>query len=433
MNSKQYNNIINCTLADEHVTQNPDSLTVARTIFNNMGVALPNGTMPEIVDVLKTNDYMGWRACTPEEAQQAANSGIPTIGISDNQIVVIAADDKEDPVSNAASVATLSEENSVETGSQLEHYVYSMGTTSTEEISTDPFEKNNIQFIRIKKYDMSSLGGDSDITSVVTKSTLSADQYFEAFAPNRSNIAYVIDQNLIDALNAQEAYCQKYALMQHPSYQYHLAKLGVDKMVSEQFIEDQSAEYYGIWASEANRLLVYRGQIESLIQLTCAVVSLAYNIYNIVTAIKNAKMAANSTQVFLWDDYVDAADDVDGLFQELSNSNAKFTKENTMWIVRKPDGRICWLETGNGKAGFNHILAGHPVSEFASLGVNSEAGVSSLIFNTVSTKMPVGTYGAGGTVYALGNQKYLNVVFGTNGFIVNAYNVSNNISGINFY
>lgn len=123
MNSKQYNNIINHTLVNEPAAQTEDSLTTARAIFNNMGVALPSGDLPEIMEVLQTNEYMGWKACTREEAQQAANNGIAAIGIRADQIVVLAAEDEDEPVAQTASVRTVTDD--METDSEnVGHYLF---------------------------------------------------------------------------------------------------------------------------------------------------------------------------------------------------------------------------------------------------------------------------------------------------------------------
>lgn len=195
----------------------------------------------------------------------------------------------------------------------------------------------------------------------------------------------------------------------------------------------QSAEYYGIWASEANRLLQAANKISNQIQLTLAVVSAIYSIYNIVSGIKTAMQSMNSTQTVYATAYRVTVDDVDDMFNQLSTSNTKFNKESTMWIVRKADGQICWLESGNESSGFKHIMQQHPVSQFAAFNVSSELGVSSLIYDTISTKMPIGTYGADGLVYSFGGNKYLNVVIGSNGYIVNAYNVSDKINKIVFF
>ena len=69
MNKKQYNNLINYTLKHEETAQTKDTLITVRTIFNNMGVALPSGNMKEVYEVIKTNNYMGWTSCTMQEAQ----------------------------------------------------------------------------------------------------------------------------------------------------------------------------------------------------------------------------------------------------------------------------------------------------------------------------------------------------------------------------
>ena len=107
MDKKQYNNVIDWTLKHEAQAQSEDSLQVTRAICNELGVALPQGDLAQVAEVLATDDYMGWKACTQEEAQEAANNGIPAIGISNDQIVVLAAEDKEQPVANAVAVNLL--------------------------------------------------------------------------------------------------------------------------------------------------------------------------------------------------------------------------------------------------------------------------------------------------------------------------------------
>ena len=126
MNKKQYNNIINLTLKQKKEEQAENSVSTARAIFKNMGVALPQGNCAEIADVLKNDDYMGWKSCTAEEAQDAANRGIAAIAISDDDIVVLAAEDEE-PVAETASVMTLS--NASKTTSSARYYSYNNDTT----------------------------------------------------------------------------------------------------------------------------------------------------------------------------------------------------------------------------------------------------------------------------------------------------------------
>ena len=68
MNKKQYNNIIEHSLQYD-CKDTTNSLDTARIVFNNMGVALPKGTIKEVYDTVATNDYMGWRHCNFEKAK----------------------------------------------------------------------------------------------------------------------------------------------------------------------------------------------------------------------------------------------------------------------------------------------------------------------------------------------------------------------------
>ena len=95
MNKKQYNNVIENTLKHEHTD---DSLSIARTIFHNMGVALPQGDIRTVYETVKTDNYMGWKSCTMQEAKAAADKGVASIGISEDRIVVLSATDEEQPV-----------------------------------------------------------------------------------------------------------------------------------------------------------------------------------------------------------------------------------------------------------------------------------------------------------------------------------------------
>lgn len=129
MNKKQYNSVIDYTLKSEKALESDDSLSTARAIFKNLGVALPQGDMKTVYETIKTNNYMGWRSCTMEEAQEAANKGTAAIGISENKIVVISANDQEQPVTRTASVMPLDENTSVFEVSGLMYYSYSYGST----------------------------------------------------------------------------------------------------------------------------------------------------------------------------------------------------------------------------------------------------------------------------------------------------------------
>ncbi|MBQ6706874.1 MAG: hypothetical protein IJN07_05155 [Clostridia bacterium] len=130
MNKKQYNNVIDWTLTHDQSAQTEDSLETARTVFKNMGVALPQGDLKQVSEVLKTDDYMGWRSCTMQEAQAAADRGTAAIGISEEKIVILAANDEEQPVAETAAVMTLSDTAAASAASDLAFYSYRSGTTT---------------------------------------------------------------------------------------------------------------------------------------------------------------------------------------------------------------------------------------------------------------------------------------------------------------
>ena len=147
MNKKQYNNVIDWTLKHEASAQTDDSLATARAIFDNMGVALPQGDMKTVYETIKTDNYMGWKSCTMQEAQAAADRGVAAIGISEDKIVVLSATDEEEPVAETASVMTLDENTSVFEVNGLEYYAYSYGTTTDN--------GNNEPLVLDKPYDSS--------------------------------------------------------------------------------------------------------------------------------------------------------------------------------------------------------------------------------------------------------------------------------------
>ena len=133
MNKKQYNNIIVNTLKHQHTE---DSLSAARAVFKNMGVALPGGDMKEVFETVKTDNYMGWKSCTMEEAQAAANNGTAAIGISDSKIVVLAADDAEEPIEPTVEVLAITDTTPAVAVAGLQYYSYSYGGTGCGGCST---------------------------------------------------------------------------------------------------------------------------------------------------------------------------------------------------------------------------------------------------------------------------------------------------------
>ncbi len=139
MNKKQYNNVIKNTLKHE---QTDDSLSTARAIFDNMGVALPQGDIKTVYETISTDIYMGWKSCTMQEAQAAADNGIVAIGISEDRIVVLSANDEEQPVAQTASVMSLDENISAFAVDGLQYYSYGYGGTTCQGGSTTIYPPN---------------------------------------------------------------------------------------------------------------------------------------------------------------------------------------------------------------------------------------------------------------------------------------------------
>ncbi|HLH62624.1 MAG TPA: hypothetical protein VKV20_13150 [Ktedonobacteraceae bacterium] len=111
------------------------------------------------------------------------------------------------------------------------------------------------------------------------------------------------------------------------------------------------------------------------------------------------------------------------LLNELKATGAKFSEENIVGIIRTPEGKINWLETGNLKAGLIHIMARHG-SDFAdAFGITSEQDVSNLILDTLANRTPVAMQ-RDAQIFSnvsWGNFIHdLSIVVGDNGFVVTA-------------
>lgn len=137
MNSKHYNDIINGTLRSKEIKEKENSLDIARCIFNNMGIALPGGSIKDVYETIKTENYMGWKKCNIREAREYVNNGKSVIGINADRVAVLAAENNENAVMiENQSVITLAENASLSQVEDLDFYAYSLR-------SGDPGPSNN--------------------------------------------------------------------------------------------------------------------------------------------------------------------------------------------------------------------------------------------------------------------------------------------------
>ncbi len=111
------------------------------------------------------------------------------------------------------------------------------------------------------------------------------------------------------------------------------------------------------------------------------------------------------------------------LLNELTVNGVKFTPANVIATARVPSGQIVFLETGNSRAGLQHIVGEH-ANDFAKIGV-SQAEIPNVVMQAVTQGKIVGYQGAGTGRPILetvinGQPRRLAITISDNGFIVGA-------------
>ncbi|MCY7341943.1 MAG: WXG100 family type VII secretion target [Pseudonocardia sp.] len=111
------------------------------------------------------------------------------------------------------------------------------------------------------------------------------------------------------------------------------------------------------------------------------------------------------------------------LLAQVAAAGHKIDPNETLHIVRAPDGRIVWLEKGNGRSGLSHMLRAERIAQFAGRGVRPEE-VSTLAPRAITEGTRLGPVRDGGVAYDVpfGDSRIdIVVVVGSNGYIVTAY------------
>jgi hypothetical protein len=111
------------------------------------------------------------------------------------------------------------------------------------------------------------------------------------------------------------------------------------------------------------------------------------------------------------------------LVAEVVAAGNKIDPAQTLQIVRAPDGRIVWLERGDGRSGLSHLLRAERLAQFGDRGVAPEE-VPTIAIRAVTEGTRLGPVRDGGVAYEvpLGDRRVdVVVVEGSNGYLVTAY------------
>ena len=111
------------------------------------------------------------------------------------------------------------------------------------------------------------------------------------------------------------------------------------------------------------------------------------------------------------------------LIEEVISSGEKISPDKVLLITRDPNGKIIWMETGNGKSGLEHIITEHG-HQFNGKGISNE-DIPNYVLEAVHQGKIVGTQGKRNprTVYEFtynGERQRIAIQVGSNGYIVSA-------------
>ena len=334
MNKKQYNNIIKNTLKRVHTE---DSLSAARAVFKNMGVALPGGDIKEVFETVKTDNYMGWKSCTMEEAQAAANNGTAAIGISDSKIVVLAADDAEEPIEPTAEVLAITDSTPAVAVAGLQYYSYGYGGTGcggiTTTISTEYCGGSNYRDVTKHKmvlqcdgyYVCSKCGYRVKSPELEDKNILSTDDYLKTIAAihyytqckllaekkSQTSAYYNLQadnaQLFIDTIRSQKKYAYRYSYVDSLG-KYHCNGTNSNTL-SLIDVEDINLLNFGVYNG------IYESISSAVVAYYCPQIATLSDVLKLVTGEMNA---------------LDFGAFVAGMYEDVSENMAKYSKTLTL-------------------------------------------------------------------------------------------------------
>ncbi len=92
MTGTEYRNAIMSAL--NKVDQTADPISTIRTLLNSCDADFPYGECEGILNTLSNNNFAQWHEYSLDNAVKFANEGIPTVGVSKKQVIVIIPDDE---------------------------------------------------------------------------------------------------------------------------------------------------------------------------------------------------------------------------------------------------------------------------------------------------------------------------------------------------
>jgi hypothetical protein len=110
------------------------------------------------------------------------------------------------------------------------------------------------------------------------------------------------------------------------------------------------------------------------------------------------------------------------LLDELASSGVKYSPDDVIAVTKTGNGKLTWLETGNSRAGMQHIL--NHADDFAKKGIQQNQ-IQDLVMESVTNGKIVGYQGRGTSrpIYEVvfnGNKHHTAITVSSNGFIVGA-------------
>ena len=89
MTTSQYKNIIKNVTARLSAEDKKSPQSVISSILKTRGISFIDETSEKIKEILGSNEYLAWKECDSENAQESANNGFAVVAVSDEALFLI--------------------------------------------------------------------------------------------------------------------------------------------------------------------------------------------------------------------------------------------------------------------------------------------------------------------------------------------------------